>query len=115
MHQAAFAIRSACLIAALCVATAARAGAAEAPARLLPAPANHAVDFRREVLPILSRHCFNCHASDKKKGGLRMNGREELLKGGDSGAAIEPGNSAKSLLIQLVAGHDPQRIMPAEG
>ena len=37
------------------------------------------------------------------------------MAGGDSGRAIVPGDSANSVLIHLVSGLDPKRVMPAEG
>jgi len=40
------------------------------------------VDFAHEVVPILRKHCVECHAGDKKKGGLSMNTRASLLEGG---------------------------------
>jgi hypothetical protein len=61
-------------------------------------------DFRREVLPILERACFECHGHHARRvrGGLRMDGRDALLAGGDSGPAVVPGDPDGSLLIQLV-------------
>jgi len=91
-----------------------RASARDAELRL-PVPAGRVVDFRRDVLPVLSRHCFSCHADDKTEGALKLNSHDKLLAGGQSGPAVVPGKSAESLLIRLTAGHDPDRVMPAEG
>ncbi|MBL8208243.1 MAG: PSD1 domain-containing protein [Blastocatellia bacterium] len=57
--------------------------------------------FETKVRPILATECFSCH-TDSQMGGLRMDSREALLKGGKSGAAIVPGEPDKSLLIQAV-------------
>jgi hypothetical protein len=57
--------------------------------------------FEARVRPILAANCYECHA-EKASGGLRVDSREALLKGGDSGPAIEPGDPDKSLLIQAV-------------
>jgi len=54
------------------------------------------VDFVREIKPILERSCVSCHRPDQAKGGLRLDTREEALKGGDSGPGIVPGNPGKS-------------------
>lgn len=58
--------------------------------------------FESKVRPLLIDHCQSCHGAEKFKGGLQLLSREHLLVGGDSGAAIEPGNAAASLLIQAV-------------
>src|SRR5437660_12262020 len=81
----------------------------------LPPPADHPVDFSKEIKPILEASCIKCHGRGKDKGGLRLDTRETLLHGGDSGAAIVPGKSAESSLIALVQGFDPESIMPKKG
>lgn len=73
------------------------------------------VDYLREVHPLLQEKCGNCHLNGKSKGGLRLDSRESTLKGGVSGPAAIPGDSKKSLLLQLVEGHDPDRLMPPDG
>ncbi len=62
--------------------------------------------FERKIRPLLVERCYKCHSStgDKIKGGLQMDSRDGLLKGGDTRAAIVPGDAAKSLLIEAV-GH----------
>src|SRR5947209_7927826 len=81
----------------------------------LPAPASHAIDFGKEIKPILETSCIKCHGRGKAKGGLRMDSRETFMKGGDSGPAILLGNSAESRLISMVQGFDPDEIMPKKG
>ena len=73
------------------------------------------VDFSHEVLPILRERCAECHASGKKKGGFSMNSRSELLKGGESGAVVVAGKSARSLLLELVQEKEPDDRMPPKG
>ena len=53
----------------------------------------------------LAKHCFECHGPDTQESGLRVDRRADLLKGGKSGhAAVVPGKSAESRLLQLVSG-----------
>src|SRR5712671_6291461 len=54
--------------------------------------------FESWVRPVLAANCYDCHA-DEKMGGLRLDSRDGLLKGGNSGPAIVPGDPEKSLLI----------------
>jgi mono/diheme cytochrome c family protein len=81
----------------------------------LPPPANHRIDFSKEIRPIFEASCIKCHGRGKDKGGLRIDTRETLFKGGDSGAVILPGKSADSLLIALVQGFDSDSVMPKKG
>jgi hypothetical protein len=81
----------------------------------LPPAVARKIDFAHDVLPLLKESCVQCHANGKKKGGLAMDTRDAFLKGGESGPSFIEGNSAKSLTIQLVAGADEERIMPAKG
>ena len=81
----------------------------------LPPAASHPIDFTKEIKPILAKSCVNCHGHGKDKGGFAMDNRETFLKGGDTGAAIVPGKSHESLLIELVMGFDEEDIMPAKG
>src|ERR1044072_2197959 len=63
-----------------------------------------AVDFNREVQPILSENCFKCHGPDEaaRKGQLRLDTKAGALgaRGAEDGPAIVPGDSAKSPLYQ---------------
>ena len=60
--------------------------------------------FEKEIRPLLAEHCFECHSGRAKKlqAGLRLDSRAALMRGGDSGAAIQPGSPDDSLLIQAV-------------
>ena len=81
----------------------------------LPPASALRVDFDAQIKPIFQARCLNCHAKGKYKGGLSMETREAVLKGGEDGPAVVPGKSAESLLVQLVAGLDPDRRMPEKG
>jgi hypothetical protein len=72
------------------------------------------VSFVRDVEPLLSKHCMKCHGA-KAKGGLRLDSRERVLKGGESGeAAVAPGDPNESRLIQLVQSQE-EEAMPPKG
>src|SRR6476661_2143126 len=89
-------------LAAQCACTAAAAGTATAPEQA-------AVNFETHVRPILRAYCFDCHgANEKPEGGLDLRLRRLIVKGGESGPAIVPGNREASLLLQRVlAGEMP--------
>jgi hypothetical protein len=79
-----------------------------------PARAAEAIDFQREIRPILSDFCFKCHGPDEKarKGKLRLDQREHALKGGRSGAALVPGKPADSEMIRRLVSTDESEVMP---
>ena len=89
-----------------------RCGAADAS---LPEPFAGEIDFGRDIAPILESKCVKCHGKGKKKGGFNLDTRENILQEADSGPAIQLGNSAESYLVQLVAGVDPDNVMPQKG
>ncbi len=61
-----------------------------------------ALFFEKEVLPILKANCFKCHTGKKVRGGLSLAGRAGLLKGGDTGPAIDAAHPEKSLLLKAI-------------
>src|SRR5262249_54890941 len=67
--------------------------------------------FEREVRPVLVDTCQKCHGAKKQSGGLSLETRERLLRGGASGPAIVPGRPEKSLLISAIH-HDGDLKMP---
>src|SRR5215831_3822266 len=81
----------------------------------LPPPAASTVDFDRDVKPILKANCLGCHGSRQQQSGLRLDKRQNALRGGDYGAVIMPGNSAESKLILRVSGPDAGMQMPPTG
>ena len=81
----------------------------------LPPAVDRKIDFARDIKPLLNKHCWSCHSDKKHESGLRLDSREALLKGGDLGKAVVPGQSADSRLIHFVAAVDPKNVMPPEG
>src|SRR5438128_8360132 len=84
-----------------------------------PAPAPASPDgvefFEKEVRPLLSEHCFQCHSAAAPKGikgGLSLDNREALLRGGDNGPAVVPGSADGSRLIRAVRWKDDKLQMP---
>jgi len=81
----------------------------------VPAPSNEGNHFfETKIRPLLIERCYECHSATSKKikGGLTVDSREQLLKGGESGPAIVPGNPEKSLLIQAVRYTNKDLQMP---
>jgi len=70
--------------------------------------------FERDIRPILVEKCQSCHGEKKSQGGLRLDSREVILKGGDRGPAIVPGKPEDSLLIKAI-GHADKLKMPPTG
>jgi ankyrin repeat protein len=71
------------------------------------------IDFALEIKPLLERSCVVCHSGEKPRGLFRIDGRDSILKGGASGAAaIVPGHSEKSPLIDYVSDKVPDTEMP---
>ncbi len=70
--------------------------------------------FETSVRPVLAANCYDCH-TDQRMGGLRLDSREALLKGGRSGPAIVSGDPDKSLLIVAVRQTSENLKMPKGG
>ncbi|MBA3938724.1 MAG: hypothetical protein H0X38_14820, partial [Planctomycetes bacterium] len=87
---------------------AARAASAAEP------DADGAAFFEAQVRPLLVERCYRCHSAEGKKfkGGLRLDSRPGMLKGGDTGPALVPGDAERSLLITAVRYGDPDLQMP---
>lgn len=68
--------------------------------------------FESKVRPILVEHCYDCHSGVNSKGGLLLDSRQGWEKGGDSGAAIVPGQPDESLFIRAIRHHDEDLAMP---
>ncbi len=71
------------------------------------------VDFESEILPILRRNCLACHNESDAEGDLVMETPELIIKGGDGGPSVVPGDSAKSSML-LVSAHLKEEIMPPD-
>jgi len=75
-----------------------------------------AIDFAHDVVPLLTKHCGECHVGDAKQGGFSMNTREDLLAGGDSGVpGFVTGKAAESEIIRRITSADPDERMPSDG
>ncbi len=70
--------------------------------------------FESKIRPVLMGTCFRCHSETKTSGGLRVDSRQSLLKGGDSGAAMVPGKPEESLLIRAIRRDNDVSEMPPE-
>jgi hypothetical protein len=72
--------------------------------------------FEKKVRPIFVEHCYTCHSADTQPHGeLRVDDRNGLIRGGDSGPAVVPGHAEQSLLLKRVTSPDAKRRMPKEG
>ncbi len=70
------------------------------------------VDYQRDVQPILQTHCYVCHGASAQMSGLRLDSRQALLAGGNSGKIVMPGSAANSNLYQRLAGMNGLAQMP---
>jgi hypothetical protein len=70
--------------------------------------------FEKKIRPVLVERCYECHSSQAKKleGALSLESREGVLKGGDQGPAVVPGDLDKSLLIRAIRYTDEDLLMP---
>lgn len=87
---------------------------------LLPASAPADDDlafFESRIRPLLAEHCYECHSAraSKVKGGLLLDSRAGVQKGGDSGVVIVPGEPEKSLLLKALSYRDSDLQMPPDG
>src|SRR4051812_42958422 len=70
--------------------------------------------FETKIRPVLVEHCYKCHSatSEKLKGGLHVDSKAGLLRGGETGPAVVPGDVSKSLLIRALQYSDETLQMP---
>ena len=81
----------------------------------LALPAWSAVEYARDIEPILHQRCYLCHGSQQQMAGLRFDSREAALKGGDTGVVIVPGDPGASKMIARVTSSDEGFRMPPGG
>jgi hypothetical protein len=74
------------------------------------------IDFQREIRPILSDNCFQCHGPDSgtRMAGLRLDIKESAMAARKSGTVVAPGKPGESLLYQRISAEDAARRMPPE-
>src|ERR1044071_6918590 len=70
--------------------------------------------FEKKIRPVLAENCYKCHSAqaEKVKGGLLLDTRAGVLKGGDTGPALVPGEPEKSLIVKAVRYTDENLQMP---
>ena len=73
--------------------------------------------FESKIRPLLAERCYECHSAraNKVKGGLLLDSREGVQKGGDSGPVLVKGEPGKSLLLKALSYRDSDLQMPPEG
>jgi hypothetical protein len=73
--------------------------------------------FEAKVRPVLVEHCYPCHSVEaaKSKGGLKLDSRDGVRLGGDSGPAVIPGKPGESLLLKAIEHADDVEPMPPKG
>jgi len=74
-----------------------------------------AVDFDKEIRPLIQKHCIECHGAKKQRGELRLDAKVFAFKGGHDGAVIVPGDVARSPLFKRITSTDDDERMPPKG
>ena len=74
-----------------------------------------AVDFEKDLHPVLRERCVECHGPKKQKAGLRLDAKAHAMKGGDDGAVIVAGKSAESVIFRRITSDDKEERMPPKG
>lgn len=64
--------------------------------------------YTDRVQPVLQTRCYRCHAGLNRESGLRLDSRAYMLKGGEHGTALVPGDPDHSLMIQLIRHEGPK-------
>ncbi|MBI5800039.1 MAG: DUF1549 domain-containing protein, partial [Verrucomicrobia bacterium] len=78
-------------------------------------PSQQVEFFEKNIRPVLAAECYECHSSAKKKGSLALDTRDGLLKGGESGPALVPGQPDSSLLMRALRHTHSKLKMPKNG
>ncbi len=82
---------------------------------LFPASAHAAVDYLKDIKPVLQQRCLSCHGALRQKGGLRLDTAHLLRKGSHQGIVANPSHPETSPLLARVTTHDPDERMPPDG
>jgi|SRR5579859_3522975 len=80
----------------------------------IPPPAKvKGATYEKDIKPIFDQSCVKCHGEQKPKGKLQLTNLPAILKGGEDGKVVDPGNSASSVLVHNIAHvGDPDDYMP---
>jgi hypothetical protein len=70
--------------------------------------------FEARIRPVLAAHCFECHGAEKSKAGLRLDARDRMLKGSETGPVVVPGKPEESPLIEAIL-YEGDVQMPPKG
>src|SRR5215510_14690773 len=81
----------------------------------MPPAASRKVDYKQDIQPLLSQKCYSCHGAEVQQAGLRLDLRQNALRGGDYGPVIKIGDSAGSKLIRRLVDGDGGLQMPPAG
>ena len=81
----------------------------------MPSASQGKVDYEKDVKPLLEQNCYSCHGETVQQSGLRLDLRQNALRGGDYGPVILPGRSAESKLIKRLVDGDGGMQMPPTG
>ncbi len=82
-----------------------------------PLPAEAMAFFEKKIRPVLVAECYKCHSTEhgkKVRGGLALDTREGIRKGGDTGPVIVPGNPSRSLLIKALSHRRSRAVHAAQ-
>jgi ankyrin repeat protein/mono/diheme cytochrome c family protein len=80
-----------------------------------PPAASRKVDYKQDIQPLLAQNCYSCHGPEVQQAGLRLDLRQNALRGGDYGPVIKIGDSATSKLIRRLVDGDGGLQMPPAG
>lgn len=80
-----------------------------------PPAASRKVDYKQDIQPLLEQKCYSCHGPEVQQAGLRLDLRQNALRGGDYGPVIKIGDSAASKLIRRLVDGDGGLQMPPDG
>jgi len=80
-----------------------------------PPAASRKVDYKKDIQPLLAQNCYSCHGPEVQQAGLRLDLRQNALRGGDYGPVIKIGDSAASKLIHRLVDGDGGLQMPPNG
>ena len=82
---------------------------------LLTAASASAIDFEKEVRPLLQERCVECHGDKKQKGELRLDAKSFAIKGGHGGPSFVAGKPDESPIYRRISSNDEEERMPPKG